>query len=35
VVWSIAAASEGEGGWLPERLASVVEWLDDVSPVVP
>ena len=34
LVWSIAAAAEGED-WLVERLASIVEWLDEVTPVMP
>jgi hypothetical protein len=34
LVWSIAAA-DGESDWLPERLASIVEWLDAVHPVLP
>ena len=33
LVWSIAAAA-GED-WLVVRLASIVEWLDDVTPVIP
>ena len=35
LVWSIAAAAEGESDWLPERLAGLVEWFDAVSPVLP
>jgi thiamine kinase-like enzyme len=35
LVWSVAAAAEGESDWLPERLASIVEWLDAVHPVLP
>jgi Ser/Thr protein kinase RdoA (MazF antagonist) len=35
LVWSIAAAAEGDSDWLPERLASIVEWLDEVEPVMP
>jgi hypothetical protein len=35
LVWSIAAASQSDAGWLPERLAGIVEWLDDVEPVLP
>lgn len=34
LVWSVAAASEGED-WLVERLASIVEWLDEITPVIP
>ena len=35
LVWSIAAAAESDPGWLPERLESIVEWLDEVEPVLP
>ncbi len=35
LVWSVAAAAEGESDWLPERLAGLVEWFDAVSPVLP
>jgi len=35
LVWSVAAAGEGESGWLRERLADMVGWLDDVRPVLP
>jgi hypothetical protein len=35
LVWSVAAAEEGESDWLPERLAATVEWLDGVPPVIP
>ena len=35
LVWSVAAAAEGESEWLPKRLASIVEWLDAVTPVLP
>jgi len=35
LVWSVAAAAEGDSGWLPERLAAMVEWLDAVRPVLP
>ena len=35
LVWSIAAASKGDSGWLPERLEGIVEWLDAVTPVLP
>ena len=35
LVWSVAAADEGESGWLSERLADMVGWLDDVPPVLP
>ena len=36
LVWSIAAAAEeGDSDWLAERLASIVEWLDEVEPVMP
>jgi hypothetical protein len=35
LVWSVAAAEEGECDWLPERLTAMVEWLDAVAPVLP
>jgi Ser/Thr protein kinase RdoA (MazF antagonist) len=35
LVWSVAAASEGESDWLVERLADLVEWFDEVAPVLP
>jgi hypothetical protein len=35
LVWSVAAAEEGEPDWLPERLADMVDWLDAVRPVLP
>ena len=35
LVWSIAAAAEGDSDWLAERLASIVDWLDEVEPVMP
>ena len=35
LVWSVAAAAEGESGWLHERLAALVDWLDEVAPVLP
>jgi aminoglycoside phosphotransferase (APT) family kinase protein len=35
LVWTVAAAAEGDEGWLPERLREVVRWLDDVDPVLP
>lgn len=35
LVWSVAAAADGDSGWLPERLAAIVEWLDAVKPVLP
>jgi len=35
LVWSIAAAAKSDFGWLPERLESIVEWLDEVEPVLP
>jgi hypothetical protein len=35
LVWSVAAAAEGDSDWLPERLAGLVEWLEGVSPVLP
>ena len=35
LVWSVAAAADGDSGWLPERLAAMVEWLDAVRPVLP
>ena len=34
LVWSVAAAADGDAGWLPERLAAMVEWLDAVKPVL-
>jgi hypothetical protein len=30
----VAAAGEGESGWLRERLVEMVEWIDDVGPVL-
>jgi hypothetical protein len=35
LVWSVAAAVDGESDWLLERLAEMVEWLDAVKPVLP
>jgi hypothetical protein len=35
LVWSVAAAAEGESDWLPARLVEMAEWLDAVSPVLP
>ena len=35
LVWSVAAAGAGGADWLPERLESLVEWLDEVEPVLP
>jgi hypothetical protein len=35
LVWSVAAAGEGESDWLLERLAALVVWLDAVEPVLP
>ncbi len=35
LVWSIAAAVDGESNWLPARLSEMVEWLDAVEPVLP
>jgi phosphotransferase family enzyme len=35
LVWSVAAAADGESDWLPERLVEMVDWLDEVEPVLP
>jgi hypothetical protein len=35
LVWSVAAAADGESDWLPARLVEMVEWLNAVSPVFP
>jgi Ser/Thr protein kinase RdoA (MazF antagonist) len=35
LVWSVAAALDDDSGWLPVRLADLVCWLDEVSPVLP
>lgn len=35
LVWSVAAALDDDSGWLPRRLAEMVEWLDSVGPVLP
>jgi Ser/Thr protein kinase RdoA (MazF antagonist) len=35
LVWSIAAAQEGDSGWLAERLSDMVAWLEEVHPVLP
>jgi hypothetical protein len=35
LVWSVAAAVDGESEWLHERLAEMVGWLDAVAPVLP
>jgi thiamine kinase-like enzyme len=35
LVWSVAAALDDDSGWLPRRLAELVEWLDSVGPVLP
>jgi hypothetical protein len=35
LVWSVAAAGDGDSGWLRERLAEMVDWLDEVRPVLP
>jgi Phosphotransferase enzyme family len=35
LVWSVAAAGEGESEWLRERLAEMVDWIDAVRPVLP
>jgi aminoglycoside phosphotransferase (APT) family kinase protein len=35
LVWSIAAASGNDSGWLEERLLAIVAWLDEVTPVMP
>ena len=35
LVWSVAAAADGESDWLVERLANLVEWFDEVAPVLP
>jgi hypothetical protein len=34
LVWSVAAAADGDSDWLPERLTAMVEWLDAVKPVL-
>ena len=34
LVWSVAA-SHGTSDWLIERLGEIVEWLDEVNPVLP
>ena len=35
LVWSVAAALDDDSGWLPVRLAELVDWLDGVGPVLP
>jgi hypothetical protein len=35
LVWSVAAAVDGESDWLLGRLAEMVEWLGAVKPVLP
>ncbi len=35
LVWSVAAAADGEADWLGQRLADLVEWFDEVEPVLP
>jgi Ser/Thr protein kinase RdoA (MazF antagonist) len=35
LVWSVAAPEDGEPDWLAERLADLVEWIDEVEPVLP
>jgi hypothetical protein len=35
LVWSIAATADGESDWLIERLEAIIEWLDQVEPVIP
>jgi hypothetical protein len=34
LVWTVAAAAEGDARWLPARLRDVGRWLDDVEPVL-
>jgi len=34
LVWSVAA-SDGTSDWLTERLGEMVQWLDEVNPVLP
>ena len=34
LVWSVAAP-DGTSGWLIERLGEMVQWLDEVNPVLP
>jgi Ser/Thr protein kinase RdoA (MazF antagonist) len=35
LVWSLPRPGEDEPAWLTERLTAVVEWLDQVPPVLP
>jgi hypothetical protein len=35
LVWSVAAAVDGEAETLPERLVEMIEWLGAVKPVLP
>jgi hypothetical protein len=35
LVWSLPPVGEAWSPWLTERLASVVEWLDEVPPMLP
>jgi len=35
LVWSLPRSGENEPAWLTERLTAVVEWLDQVPPVLP
>jgi hypothetical protein len=35
LVWTLAAADGDDGAWLTGRLADIVDWLDDVEPVLP
>jgi hypothetical protein len=35
LVWSVAAAAEGDSDWLLERLRAIIEWVDAVKPVLP
>jgi hypothetical protein len=34
LAWTVAAADGGDGTWLPGRLGDIVDWLDDVDPVL-
>jgi hypothetical protein len=34
LVWTVAAAAEGDARWLPARLHETGRWLDDVKPVL-
>ena len=35
LVWSVAAADDGKADWLVERLVAMLDWLDEVAPVLP